>query len=88
MSRPGTSGSGSRPGTSASTSSLKDLEAELRAEHALTLQRLARRFLARSRVLRIVAQRFEKIWDPRRQTFYYYDRWHLASNPYPTQAQP
>lgn len=71
MSRPGTShsGGGSRPGTA----SLKELEHELRNEATVVLQKIVRRFVARCRVHKLVAKRFEKIWDPRRRLYYYYD---------------
>lgn len=72
MSRPSTSnplGSGSsRP-----TSSLSNLEDEIRSENAVITQKFVRRFIARCRIHRLISARFEKIWDPRRQQFYYYD---------------
>ena len=49
------------------------IEAQLRKENATLLQRLARRFLARVHIHRVVNSRFEKIWDPRRRLHYYYD---------------
>lgn len=73
MSRPGT---GSRPGTA----SLKELEVELRNETAVVVQKTLRGFVAKCRVHKLVAKRFEKIWDPRRQLYYYYDTVRNASS--------
>ena len=46
---------------------------EARVLSAIKLQSLARRYIARLRVIAIILKRTEKIWDPRRHEFYYYD---------------
>jgi hypothetical protein len=38
------------------------------------IQSLVRRFLTRLKVLTDTFQRYEKIWDPKRKKFYYYDK--------------
>ena len=38
------------------------------------IQAVIRRFLARSRILRVATDRYEKIYDYKRQRFYYYDK--------------
>jgi len=49
------------------------IEAQLRTDNATLLQKVARRFLARVHIHKVVNSRFEKIWDPRRRLHYYYD---------------
>lgn len=41
---------------------------------AIKIQAIGRKFLVRSRLLRAMRQRYEKIWDPKRKKYYYYDR--------------
>lgn len=40
----------------------------------IRLQALARRFVVRSRVVKDIRSRFEKIYDPKRRRHYYYDK--------------
>ena len=41
---------------------------------ATLIQAYGRGFLARRRRNQLIKERFEKIWDPRRRRFYFYDR--------------
>lgn len=50
------------------------LQEEIKLLCYLKCQAFGRRYNARKRVLRLINERFEKIHDPRRQRYYYYDR--------------
>ena len=41
---------------------------------AIKLQSIVRMILVRSRIIKQINERYEKIFDPRRQRYYYYDR--------------
>lgn len=49
------------------------LKREITISCIMRVQALARRFLQRSRVVKGIASRFEKIFDPNRKLYYYYD---------------
>jgi hypothetical protein len=49
-------------------------------ESLLTIQAIARRFLVRSRILKEINIRYEKIYDPVKKRFYYYDKVNDASS--------
>ena len=49
-------------------------EDELRKICACKIQACIRRFLVRSKLERLLNERYEKIYDPRRKRFYYYDK--------------
>ena len=50
-----------------------EVDEEFLSEVAVKLQKIVRRFIYRARVINLIQQRFEKIYDPRRKCFYYYD---------------
>ena len=47
---------------------------DMQSYSIIRVQALIRRFLARSRQLKEIYKRFEKIYDPKRKRFYYYDK--------------
>ena len=51
----------------------EEFDAEFLSSVALTIQRTIRRFLSRCRVVKVLNERIEKIYDPRRKLYYYYD---------------
>ena len=58
-----------------SSSSLPDdyVQNEVRHQCAIKLQAVVKRFMTRCHIHRLVMDRYEKIWDPVRKSFYYYD---------------
>lgn len=52
----------------------EDLSEEIREACACKIQSTIRRFLSRCRLYHLVVGRFEKIFDPKRKRFYYYDK--------------
>ena len=49
------------------------VELDIRDHSSKMLQKAVRRYIVRSRVLKIIEDRFEKIFDPKRRSYYYYD---------------
>jgi len=48
-------------------------DSEIRSFGALTLQSIVRRFLVRNRIYKALIARYEKIYDPLRKAYFYYD---------------
>ena len=48
-------------------------DSEIRNFGARTLQKAVRRFIVRSRIYKILLSRYEKIYDPVRKAYFYYD---------------
>lgn len=51
----------------------EEFDAEFLSSIAVTIQRNIRRFLSRCRIVKLINERIEKIYDPRRKLYYYYD---------------
>lgn len=51
----------------------EQVENEIRNHSIIKIQSHARKFLARCRILKMVNARFEKIYDPKRKAYFYYD---------------
>lgn len=47
-----------------------DTESEL---NATVIQSLARRYFVRTKILQLLNERYEKIYDPKRKKYFYYD---------------
>lgn len=54
--------------------SMEALEGEETQFYAAKLQAVVRKFVIRSRIMKDITQRYEKIFDPKRKKYYYYDR--------------
>lgn len=49
------------------------LDREMKISCIIRMQALARRYFSRCKVVRFINKRFEKIWDPKTDKYYYYD---------------
>ena len=51
----------------------EEMEHEFKVSSILIIQKYLRRYIERCRIYRIVTARYEKIYDPKRKRYYYYD---------------
>eukprot|EP01031_Cornospumella_fuschlensis_P027695 gene27695-33452_t len=53
---------------------MEGLEGEETQFYAAKLQAVARKFIVRSKIMKEITDRYEKIFDPKRKKYYYYDK--------------